>query len=98
MKSRIARIILGILCVIGAFWPGAIAVVLCVHVIYPGLTNGSNPATFSGVRVGGWDFDSNQVPYLAGACGLGAAALFLGGLFLIFFWPREDSRRDPRTD
>lgn len=90
MKSRIARIILGALCVLLAFWPGSLAVSLYVHVIQPNRATGPSATTFVMLDMGGWKFAGNEINLLAGIAGLGAAALFLGGLFLVFFWPRDD--------
>lgn len=98
MKSRIARTILGVLCVIGSFGPGAIAVMLFGLMIQLGRRGGTASYTFTIANIGEWEVKENTMPLVAIVTALAAVALFLGGLFLIFFWPREDTRCTPRAD
>lgn len=98
MKSRIARTILGVLCVLAAFWPGALAVSLYIQVIQPGFNAGPNTMTIMTISFGVFELRRGGIHALAIVSAVAAVTLFLGGLFLIFFWPREDAGRDPRAD
>lgn len=50
------------------------------------------------MNTGGWEFHGSQINALAIVSAVAAVIFFLGGLFLIFFWPREDACREPRAD
>jgi len=92
--TRLAKIILGLLCLITSFWPGYIAAVLLYHVVPLGASGPAgihdsyyivmDPVFFGGLELQGWLIYA--VP-----SGLGLLALGLAGAGVWLLVSRPDS-------
>ena len=81
---RIIRIIIGLVCVLMAIWPGHIAAGLFIHVVWPKLTAGPNVHLHQTVIVAGHHLQGWQIYGVPSALALLALGLVSGGLFMIF--------------
>jgi hypothetical protein len=83
MKARVIRVIIGLLCVVAALWPGSLAITLFRYVLVPRLTAGPNVHIHETVIVCGRELQGWELYAVPSIAALAAIALVGGGLFLI---------------